>query len=255
MEPAERDTIYKTHYWDVVKGDELPLGLDFCVFDASVNSGAGHAGIWLQQALGEAYRGTVDGIIGMKTLQAIEDHGDVEEIIAAFCAHRLATLERLATWGEFGKGWSARIANVQKTADAWASSSEAPHPVDVTSLGGHQKAPIVIAPARLSTAAAHVTTAAASAGALATSTASNLQPVQAALPDVKWIGYVMGGLAVVSAVAGFVVKTVNDARNEAAKGSARATVDIEADAALPQVPVNDNAPPPVSLMQSTSKAA
>ena len=35
--------IYKKNYWDRVKADELPAGLDLCVFDFGVNSGTGTA--------------------------------------------------------------------------------------------------------------------------------------------------------------------------------------------------------------------
>ena len=35
--------IYKKSYWDRVKGDELPAGLDLCVFDFGVNAGTGRA--------------------------------------------------------------------------------------------------------------------------------------------------------------------------------------------------------------------
>ena len=119
-------TIYKDRYWDEIGGDELPAGLDLCVFDGGVNSGPSHSIIWLQQALGDGYQGAVDGRLGSKTLQAIQDHGDVDGLIEAYCSHRLATLERLKTWGEFGKGWHARIANCQKTGEAWADGSAAP---------------------------------------------------------------------------------------------------------------------------------
>src|SRR4051794_37391096 len=45
---AARDEIYETEYWDRIRGDDLPDGLDLCVFDAAVNSGVGQAGKWLQ---------------------------------------------------------------------------------------------------------------------------------------------------------------------------------------------------------------
>ena len=35
--------IYKKNYWDRIKGDELPSGLDLCVFDFGVNAGTGRA--------------------------------------------------------------------------------------------------------------------------------------------------------------------------------------------------------------------
>ena len=46
--------IYKKGYWDKIKGDELPSGLDFCVFDWAVNSGPGRAAKALQK-IGRAH--------------------------------------------------------------------------------------------------------------------------------------------------------------------------------------------------------
>jgi lysozyme family protein len=246
---AEVSTIYKTKYWDMVQGDKLPAGLDLCVFDAGVNSGNGQAGKWLQRALGDKFAAGVDGIIGIKTLQAVEDFGDIEALIGAFCSHRLATLQTLRTWGKFGKGWTARVANVLKTADSWAVDSPAPNPVDVTAAGGHHKAPISDQKVNpLDRVATHVTTTATAVGAGAASTASQLQPVQAAFPDFKYMGYVLGGLTVVSAFTGIAVKWIADARTAAASGSATAAVNLDADAGHPSVPVNDANPPTVTIL-------
>ena len=44
--------IYKKSYWDRVKGDELPAGLDLCVFDFGVNAGTGRAAKYLQNLVG-----------------------------------------------------------------------------------------------------------------------------------------------------------------------------------------------------------
>ena len=49
--------IYKKNYWDRVKADQLPEGLDLCVFDWAVNSGTGRAAKKLQAMIGT----TVDG--------------------------------------------------------------------------------------------------------------------------------------------------------------------------------------------------
>ena len=52
--------IYKKNYWDRVKGDDLPSGLDLCVFDFGVNAGTGRAAKYLQNMIGA----TADGAIG-----------------------------------------------------------------------------------------------------------------------------------------------------------------------------------------------
>jgi lysozyme family protein len=34
MKDAERDDIYRSRYWNEAKGDQLPPGIDFVIFDA-----------------------------------------------------------------------------------------------------------------------------------------------------------------------------------------------------------------------------
>lgn len=55
------------HYWSLVKGDSLPPGVSYVVFDGTVNSGVGQSVKWLQRALGIA----ADGIVGPQTLNAV----------------------------------------------------------------------------------------------------------------------------------------------------------------------------------------
>jgi lysozyme family protein len=237
---SERADIYKTMYWDKVHGDDLPMGLGLNVFDGAVNSGAGRSGIWLQQALGAVFTGQIDGQIGDKTLQAVDDFGDDDELIRAYCAHRLGTLMRLKNWKRYGKGWGARIANVQKTGIAWYDSSEAPHPVSLMDLGGHQKAIVqdnLLQPP-ISQMVAHLGTAAGSAGTLASSTATQLQAVG---DTFKFVTYAIGGLTLAAVVAGVVVKLSADASAAADKGVAKASVSEDADAKSPVVEVDDAA--------------
>ena len=70
----EAKIIYKTNYWDKSKCDELPVPLDYLVFDASVNHGVGGAGKLLQKSINrciKANKVAVDGAIGPLTLNAL----------------------------------------------------------------------------------------------------------------------------------------------------------------------------------------
>lgn len=248
LEPAERDDIYKKRYWDVVRGDDLPVGLDLVVFDGAVNSGPAQSVKWLQKALGDKFTGTVDGLIGQKTLQAIDDYADIESLIEGYCSRRLATLQRLKTFRLFGKGWSARIANGQKIALAWSASADAPHPVDVSEIGGQRKAFIAgnFTDPPVSQITAHVGTAAASTATFASGAAQQLTALQ---DTFAWLKYVCGGLMLLTVVLGIVAKLMLDAKNAAEKGESTAVVDPEADAECKVVIVND---PPVQSAAPTA---
>ena len=112
--PAEICAVYKRRYWDAVAGDQLPSGLDYCLFDFAVNSGPKRAAKYLQ----EAVMVDADGAIGPATLAAI---GSARDAIDAVCDMRLAFLRGLATFGHFGKGWTARVATVRAKAKALAA--------------------------------------------------------------------------------------------------------------------------------------
>lgn len=111
LTPAQVAPMYKVKYWDKIKGDDLPEGVDYCVFDAAVNSGPGRAAKWLQSCVGVE----PDGGIGPKTLAAVTAF-DPKELVDDYAKRRLSFLSDLPTWGTFGKGWSRRVAEVQNTA-------------------------------------------------------------------------------------------------------------------------------------------
>lgn len=118
---SEVSTIYRERYWNLFKGDEMPAGVGYVVFDGAVNSGVGQSVKWLQRALGPLYKGTVDGLSGPGTINAIKNHPNHDALIAEICRQRLAFLKALKTWPTFGKGWERRVRDVQKAGQAWAS--------------------------------------------------------------------------------------------------------------------------------------
>lgn len=107
----EVSEIYRKEYWDRVKGDSLPAGVDYCVFDFAVNSGVSRAVKYLQRSVGVAD----DGKIGPATLAAVKTH-DPAKLINEICTRRQEFLEGLNTFSTFGKGWTRRVAGVEVTA-------------------------------------------------------------------------------------------------------------------------------------------
>ena len=103
--------IYKKYYWNQVKADEIPSGLDLVVFDGAVNSGPAQSAKWLQKALGIK----ADGVIGPVTLVALQG-APVASVIDKVLDQRLAFLKSLPTWSRFGKGWEARVEDIRKLA-------------------------------------------------------------------------------------------------------------------------------------------
>ena len=105
--------LYKKMYWDKVKGDDLPSGVDYVVFDIAVNSGTGRAAKMLQQVVGVP----ADGAIGPKTVQAVLTcNVSGEDLVNQLCDKRLAFWQSLSTFDTFGKGWTNRGNHVREEA-------------------------------------------------------------------------------------------------------------------------------------------
>lgn len=136
MTDAERDDIYRSQYWDVIRGDDLPVGVGYVVFDGAVNSGPSQSVKWLQRALGVV----ADGVVGEHTLEAARNHTNPRGLIDAILNRRLTFLKALKTWPTFGKGWSRRISGVRTLGKSMSVGVPLPdvEPPD----DGHQKAPV-----------------------------------------------------------------------------------------------------------------
>ncbi|MBV9556515.1 MAG: glycoside hydrolase family 108 protein [Pseudolabrys sp.] len=113
--------IYRTKYWDALRCDELPCGVDYAVFDYGVNSGISRAGKVLRRCLklNDAQARVTDAVI------EAADNADAGLLAMAICDERLRFLQRLPTWPVFGKGWGRRVAAVKVAALEMAKKAKA----------------------------------------------------------------------------------------------------------------------------------
>lgn len=117
IDKTEVQAIYKEQYWDAVKGDKLPVGIDLAIFDYAVNSGVSRAVRAVQKVLSMPALlpppGGVkqDGQLGFNTLASIDAAyaSDEEKFITLYCEDRWQFVNKLSTFSTFGKGWKRRI--------------------------------------------------------------------------------------------------------------------------------------------------
>lgn len=193
----ELRAIYRGRYWNLIKGDSLPAGVGYVVFDGAVNSGPAQAVKWLQRALG---LDRVDGLIGPQTLEAVAAVADHDALISKILKLRDAFLRALKTWKTFGAGWTKRLRQVLAVGQAWARGSVGPEVVH--DPAGAAKAYATDAKAAPSAALADavtgggLVTGGTIAGTLQTAH-DQLAPLAAGSPV---IGHIVAGIVVVSAL-------------------------------------------------------
>ena len=103
--------IYKKNYWDRLRADDLPSGVDWSCFDWGVNSGTSRAAKALQRIVGVEQ----DGGIGPMTLQAVVEV-EPAEIIEQMHYMRDGFYRNLDTFDTFGRGWTRRNDETKETA-------------------------------------------------------------------------------------------------------------------------------------------
>ena len=107
-------SIYKEHYWDKNKVEELPYQLRHIYFDMCVNQGKGRAVKILQRAAnakGASLK--VDGGLGPKTLAAIEDSNVELQRVRSYRVKYYADLvTRKPDLEKFYYGWFKRALEV-----------------------------------------------------------------------------------------------------------------------------------------------
>src|SRR5216684_2001799 len=127
-------------YWDAMRCDALPAGVDYAVFDYGVSSGIGRAAKVLQRLVGTS----VDGKIGPLTIAAAVKVNPTK-LVGEICDERLAFLQGLSTWSVFGNGWGARVREVRAAALAMAEKAVVP-PDPRQSGGRDNRDPVTTAP-------------------------------------------------------------------------------------------------------------
>ncbi len=113
----EAREIYRARYWNVLRCDDLPPGIDLMVFDFGVNAGPGAAARMLQRAVGVR----ADGAIGPVTLAAARA-ADAVAAIDRMARLREDHYRALATFPRFGRGWLRRTDEVRRAAQAMAAA-------------------------------------------------------------------------------------------------------------------------------------
>ena len=111
LTPEKVEPLYKERYWDAVRGDELPVGISYLLFDFAVNAGVGRSIKTLQTAVGV----TPDGGFGPITMAAVQAVDPVE-LIERFSQSKEDFYRSLTTFSTFGKGWLNRVSNVKQHA-------------------------------------------------------------------------------------------------------------------------------------------
>jgi lysozyme family protein len=141
MTKAEAEEIYRKKYAAALRYDDLPAGVDALLMDYGVNSGIGRPIVVMKRLLkvtgGSATR------IDSALLDAIKKVDPVW-LINQVCAERLTFMKAIkggASWAEFGRGWSARVADLKAYSTHLATSAipsvattPAPAPIDLTKV-------------------------------------------------------------------------------------------------------------------------
>ena len=118
---AEVADIYRKNYWNAVRADELPAGVDLAAVDFCYNAGPGQAVKSLQRVLGVK----IDSHLGPATMAAVQ-RSDPTALIRTYLAERRRFYRALRTFPTFGKGWLRRADGIEAVALEMARPAGAP---------------------------------------------------------------------------------------------------------------------------------
>lgn len=105
----EAEKIYKKYYWDKIKGDDInSQSVAELLLDYAVHSGVTKASKVIQELVGV----TVDGVIGAKTIQAINNQ-DPRNLFDRLKMNRKSYFDGIVranpSQAKFLKGWNNRL--------------------------------------------------------------------------------------------------------------------------------------------------
>lgn len=120
LTPEQVGQIYRAKYADLIHFDELPVGVDFFLFEYAVNPGPGAARMATQRVVGVRQ----DGVFGPSTLAAIRAYDPVKLIQALAVERMRYWLSRNNGIEELNeRGWIARLLKAQGTALAMVEAA------------------------------------------------------------------------------------------------------------------------------------
>ena len=100
------EAIYRSLYWNPLRADALPAGVDLSVFDMGVNAGIWGSARLLQRAIGFTGE-AVDGCVGPETLEAAAKC-DPRTLLDDLAQRQDAYYRSLSDFPSFGTAWLAR---------------------------------------------------------------------------------------------------------------------------------------------------
>lgn len=118
LTPNDVAPFYERWYWEEPGCHKMPVGADYCLFDAYVMHSPAGCGRIIQRACRDAgfNPGKIDGVIGTKTIGAVNDafsdKSKARRWLDLYNAHRVVYCSTLSNWADNRLGWAIRFAEV-----------------------------------------------------------------------------------------------------------------------------------------------
>lgn len=110
----EAASIYRELYWIPNRCEEMPAAIALLHFDSAIQHAPPSPAMFLQHALGVK----VDGVIGPKTIAALNRVVRWEPVLDEYVARRAVHYGELSHFPVFGLGWMRRLKRVDRAANA-----------------------------------------------------------------------------------------------------------------------------------------